>query len=136
MKKLYRSRESSVIAGLCGGVGEYFNIDPVIVRILFILSGIWGVGILLYVIGWVIVPLREYNDSGQVIDSEQEGMAVNKNAKYFPGLILILIGACFLFVKFWHWISFYYLFSILIIVVGVILIYRAVTSDKEGKDES
>lgn len=136
MKKLYRSRESSVIAGLCGGLGEYFNIDPVIIRILFIVTGIWGMGILLYVIGWVIVPLREYGASGQVVESQKTGVELNKNVKYFPGLILILIGASFLFVRFWNWISFYYLFSIAIIVIGVILIYRSLSSKKEGNNES
>lgn len=133
MKKLYRSRESSVIAGLCGGLGEYFNIDPVIVRILFIVAGIWGAGILLYIIGWVIVPQRKYDDSGQVIEVEGEGVELNKNAKYWPGLILILIGASFLFVKFWHWLSFYYVFAIGVIVVGVVLIYKALSTDKGGE---
>jgi Putative stress-responsive transcriptional regulator len=43
MKKLYRSRENKVLAGVCGGIGEYFEIDPVIVRLIWIvLTMIWG----------------------------------------------------------------------------------------------
>lgn len=56
-KRLYRSTKDKIIGGLCGGIAEYFNIDPVIVRlivvILFLLSG-WG--FLAYLIGWIIVP--------------------------------------------------------------------------------
>ena len=59
MNKLYRSRESSIIAGVCGGMGEYFNIDPVIVRIIFILLLLpYGIGLLIYVFSWITVPLR------------------------------------------------------------------------------
>ncbi|WP_148339648.1 PspC domain-containing protein [Aquicella siphonis] len=58
-KKLYRSRRESMIAGVCGGIAEYFNIDPTWVRILFVLfffAG--GCALLAYVILWVLVPLR------------------------------------------------------------------------------
>ncbi|MDY0379835.1 MAG: PspC domain-containing protein [Defluviitoga tunisiensis] len=48
MKKLYRSRENKVLAGVCGGIGEYFEIDPVIVRLIWIvLTMIWGFGLFL-----------------------------------------------------------------------------------------
>lgn len=58
-RKLYRSRTDSVIAGVCGGLAEYFNIDPVIVRIVTVLllfAG--GSGILAYLILWLVVPLQ------------------------------------------------------------------------------
>jgi phage shock protein PspC (stress-responsive transcriptional regulator) len=56
-KKLYRSMENRKIAGVCGGLGEYFDIDPVIIRvvwILFMLAG--GTGILAYILAWIIIP--------------------------------------------------------------------------------
>ena len=57
MKKLTRSRTARVIAGICGGLGEYFNIDPVIFRIVFIVLSLGGgFGIVLYLIMWVAVP--------------------------------------------------------------------------------
>lgn len=64
MKKLYRSRNNRWIAGVCGGLGEYLNIDPTIVRILwviFILTSFkwWffgGWGVILYIILWIIIP--------------------------------------------------------------------------------
>lgn len=58
-KKLYRSRKNSMIAGICGGLAEYFNIDPAWIRLAFILlffAG--GCALLVYLIMWVIIPLQ------------------------------------------------------------------------------
>ena len=57
MKKLYRSVENRMIGGVCGGIGEYFDIDPTLVRLLtvaFVLAG--GSGLIGYIIGWIIIP--------------------------------------------------------------------------------
>jgi phage shock protein C len=57
VKKFYRSKEDKVIAGICGGIGEYFGIDSTLVRliwIIIILAG--GAGIIAYIIAWLIVP--------------------------------------------------------------------------------
>jgi phage shock protein PspC (stress-responsive transcriptional regulator) len=57
MKKLYRSRTNRILGGVCGGIGEYFDIDPTIIRllwILFIFAG--GSGIIAYIIALLIVP--------------------------------------------------------------------------------
>ncbi|NMB12652.1 MAG: PspC domain-containing protein [Firmicutes bacterium] len=57
MSRLYRSRSNRVIAGVAGGVGEYFNVDPVIVRLLLVLLGVaGGNGVLLYLIAWILIP--------------------------------------------------------------------------------
>jgi phage shock protein C len=56
-KRLYRSKKERMIAGVCGGVADYFNIDPVVARIIFVVLGLgWGGGFLLYLIMWIIVP--------------------------------------------------------------------------------
>jgi phage shock protein C len=56
-KKLYRSRNDQMIAGVCAGIAEYFDLDPTIVRILFVLLAIGPVpGILVYIILAVIMP--------------------------------------------------------------------------------
>ncbi|MCS6842016.1 MAG: PspC domain-containing protein [Roseiflexus sp.] len=55
--RLVRSRRDAVIAGVCGGLGEYFQIDPVIVRLIFVLVTLTsGLGFLLYPILWIIMP--------------------------------------------------------------------------------
>ncbi len=56
-KKLYRSKEDRKIAGVCGGLGEYFDIDPTIVRLIWLaMLFAVGSGVLAYIIGWIIVP--------------------------------------------------------------------------------
>lgn len=56
-KKLYRSIDERVVGGVCGGIAEYFKVDPVLVRIIFILLVFGaGSGLLAYIIAWIIVP--------------------------------------------------------------------------------
>ena len=57
IKKLYRSKKNRVIAGVCGGIGEYFNVDPTLIRVIWILFALaLGSGILAYIIAWIIIP--------------------------------------------------------------------------------
>lgn len=62
VKKLYRSRTNRRIAGVCGGLGEYFNLDPTIWRIIFILLLLPGglPGFVPYIILWFFVPLEPH----------------------------------------------------------------------------
>ena len=56
-KKFCRSRKSRIIAGICGGLAEYFDIDPIIVRLItlmLVLSA--GAGLIAYIIAWIVVP--------------------------------------------------------------------------------
>lgn len=56
-KRLYRSRDNRMIAGVCGGIGEYFNIDPTLIRLLLLFLTIWGGGgVVVYFIAWLIIP--------------------------------------------------------------------------------
>jgi phage shock protein PspC (stress-responsive transcriptional regulator) len=58
MKKLYRSKTDRKLAGICGGLGNYFNIDPTLVRVGFVVLALPGglPGVLPYLILWVIIP--------------------------------------------------------------------------------
>ena len=56
-KKLYRSKKNRKIAGICGGIAEYFDIDPIIIRLItliLVLSA--GGGLIAYIVAWIIVP--------------------------------------------------------------------------------
>ena len=56
-KRLYRSRANRLLGGVCGGLAEYFNVDPTIMRIIIILlTLLGGVMIVIYIVLWVIVP--------------------------------------------------------------------------------
>ncbi|MFW6149127.1 MAG: PspC domain-containing protein [Atribacterota bacterium] len=64
MKKLYRSRKDSKIAGVCGGIAEYFDVDPTIIRLLALLTIFFGGGgIIAYIIAWIIIPLEPIEGS-------------------------------------------------------------------------
>lgn len=69
-KKLYRSQPDKIIAGVAGGLAEYFEVDPMIVRLLFILiTIIGGSGVLIYIILWLLLP-RDPNEPA-IINEEK-----------------------------------------------------------------
>jgi phage shock protein C len=71
MRLLYRSQQNKIFAGILGGVGEYFNVDPVFIRLIFVaLTLVTGVvpGIITYVTALFIVPMQ--SDVTKVIDVE------------------------------------------------------------------
>jgi phage shock protein PspC (stress-responsive transcriptional regulator) len=56
-KKLYRSTTDRKIAGVCAGLGEYFKVDPTLVRLIFVVLALaGGPGVLLYIILWMVMP--------------------------------------------------------------------------------
>ena len=79
MKKLYRSRKDTKIAGVCGGIAEYFNVDSNIIRLLAVLTIFFGGGgIIAYIIAWIIVPLESVKDKSsdkQTSRSREENQA-------------------------------------------------------------
>lgn len=60
MKRLYLSDDNRKIGGVCGGLGEYFEIDPTIVRIVFIIFTLlsFGLGLLGYLLMWLVIPRK------------------------------------------------------------------------------
>ena len=57
-KRLYRIVEGKMIAGVCGGIAEYLNIDPTVVRLIWALLALGGAGILAYIIAALIIPVK------------------------------------------------------------------------------
>lgn len=56
-RKLYRSRQNRMLCGVCGGIGDYFNIDPTVVRLLWIIFCMCGGGgIIAYIIAAIVIP--------------------------------------------------------------------------------
>ncbi len=57
-RRLHRSRNEKIIGGVCGGLAEYFNVDPVLVRAIFVVITLMGgAGLLLYLVLWAVTPL-------------------------------------------------------------------------------
>lgn len=68
-KKLFRSTDDYIIAGVCGGLADYFNIDSSLIRIIFILLTLFGGGgILIYLILWLVTP----KEKGEEIEIDRE----------------------------------------------------------------
>lgn len=57
IRRLYRSGKDRILGGVCGGIAEYLGVDPVIIRLLWIVGTLaWGAGIILYIIFWIVIP--------------------------------------------------------------------------------
>ncbi len=58
-RKLYRSRSDRKLAGVCGGLAEFFSLDPTLIRVLFVILALaGGSGIVIYLAMWIMVPSR------------------------------------------------------------------------------
>jgi phage shock protein C len=56
-QRLYRSQNERMLAGVCGGLGKFFGIDPTIMRLIFVVLALMGgPGLLIYIIMWIVVP--------------------------------------------------------------------------------
>ena len=66
-KKLYRSKYDRKLLGICGGIAEYLNIDPTIVRVIWALAAVFGAGLLAYIVCALIIPEKP---DGNVVDSQ------------------------------------------------------------------
>ena len=117
---LRRSRTDRVIAGVCGGVGRYLGVDPVLIRVAFVVLAIaGGGGFLLYVLGWILIP------------EEKEGEQIGENtppsadmARLVFGGALIAIGVILLLGLSLPSIG-KYLWPLALIAIGLALIVRA-----------
>jgi phage shock protein PspC (stress-responsive transcriptional regulator) len=59
-RRLYRSKTEKMLGGVCGGLGELLDIDPTIVRLVFVLLTIWGgAGAIIYLVLWLIAPYKD-----------------------------------------------------------------------------
>lgn len=127
MQKLRRSRKDRMIGGVCGGLGEYFHIDPVIVRLIFVLLLFAnGIGLLAYILFWIIVP-EEPSEGGEVQSKEEEDMTkAATRGNLWGGAILIIIGLYFLLrnLGFLGGLDFSLVWPVILIVIGLFLLFK------------
>lgn len=127
-KKLYRSRESRVIGGVCGGIGEYFEIDPVIVRLIFlILFFVFGVGLVTYIIAWIIIPDRPLDEAKVEYEIDEEAVKKQKEKRMkVLGYVLFGLGVFFI-LELWFDLDFELgaeFWSVGLILIGLVLIFK------------
>ena len=143
-KKLYRNNDDSIIAGVCGGLADYFEIDVTLVRVIFVLLLIGGgSGFLIYLVLWLITPMK----GGDETDFKEEaGELLEKTAKKTKtmakeikkeikvskrhsgsifGLILMVLGVLILIEKIVPiYINWDYVWPIILVVLGAYLVFR------------
>ncbi|MBN1617780.1 PspC domain-containing protein [Candidatus Dojkabacteria bacterium] len=146
-QRIYRSETNKVIAGVCGGLGEFFNIDPVIIRLIFVLMVLFGgSGMLIYLIMWIIVPLKssvsqsteatikqnakEFENKAKKAAVDLEKTVKKTDTKLWFGLIILFLGFFFLLQNFginlnpFRFINFSILWPILIIFLGILIVIK------------
>ncbi len=88
--RLTRATDDKVVSGLCGGLGRYFGVDPVVFRIAFVVLALaGGSGILAYLVGWVLVPDDQGASALRVAGNERRQKAVAAVLAGFGVLLLV-----------------------------------------------
>lgn len=148
-KKLFRSNKDKMLAGVAGGLAEYFAIDPTLVRIIFVVSLFaGGAGVVAYIILWIVVPEEPFvfatpgqqaeskssEESGSIPDDTArstqqqyyQAMAEQKHKRSSVlGIILVVVGLLFLLDNFIPRIHFGDFWPLLFVAVGVGLLLNA-----------
>jgi phage shock protein C len=150
MRRLYRSKKDRVISGICGGIGEYFKIDPVIVRVIAVaLLFMGGAGIIAYIIGIFIIPEAPNGETAE--EKRPEKMAVDTKGEVAPageeprrnsastgalviGIILVVLGGLFLmrnfplFDDYYWWVRtqlHHFFWPGILVLVGIFMIFKS-----------
>jgi phage shock protein PspC (stress-responsive transcriptional regulator) len=156
-KKFYRSRTEKVFAGVCGGLAEYFDLDVILVRLLFLVLIVFaGGGLFAYIILWIITPEKpidysqfqnpptmENNPSPHEEPKGSQEKSKNDPFRYPPrhhkdrgnligGLVLITLGALFLADEFIPHVSFSDLWPIILVVIGIGLLINSFSGRKNN----
>jgi phage shock protein C len=142
-KRFYRSTTDRVIGGVAAGLAEYFSLDPVLIRLLFVLFALFGGGgALVYIIFWIVIPEKPHNlnqtqnqptmettqnpQEETTYSSRPADPGVKKEApvvkktkgSLIGGLVLITVGAIFLADEFFPGVNFGDLWPLILIVIG------------------
>jgi phage shock protein C len=141
-KKIFRSNEDRIIAGICSGLGEYFEIDSSLIRILFILLFIGGgSGFLIYILLWMVIPMKKEigikkelkglakdlkNKAGLMAKDVQTNIRIQRAKRMsILGILLILTGLVIIWNQFAPiTIQWEFVWPALLIITGILLIVR------------
>ena len=120
-RRLLRSREDRVIGGVAGGVGAYLGIDPVIVRLVFVVLALaGGGGILAYIVAWIVIP--EAPEDGAPVPQ-----GTSSSTPVLAGLVLVALGGLLLADQLLPAFSWRYVGPVLLILFGGLLLAQRAT---------
>jgi len=143
MKRLHKSRKNKVIAGVCGGIAEYLDVDPVLIRliaVLFFFTG--GATLIAYIVGMIIMPKPPLEEIGNAPSVQEPNAAPSPVSQaeihgsagsLIIGVILIVFGIHFLLRNipffhpyyWWFWdMGWQFFWPSILILVGLLVIFR------------
>jgi len=140
-----------MIAGVCGGIAEYFDIDSTLVRLLTVLVVlIGGAGVVAYIIAWIVIPKNPEQVSDEAFEkrenikekvkkgakdvieevkehfeSDEPSHKSEKNRRIFGGIIVIVIGLIFLLNSLLPWVGWGRLWPVILIAIGITIMIQA-----------
>ncbi|HPD66519.1 MAG TPA: PspC domain-containing protein [Ignavibacteriales bacterium] len=148
MQTLFKSSKNKKIAGVCGGLGEFFNFDPNIIRVIFVVLSLnFGITLILYIALWLILPydfelkksdeqnnsqksnqsneneivVEPVEETNTVVTDNQEIKKSERNSKF--GIFLILLGSTILAFNYFD-VDFSLFIPIILIILGLILLLK------------
>lgn len=130
MNRLYRSKKNRMIAGVAGGLAEYFGVDVTLVRLLWVLAVlIGGTGVLVYIIAVIVIPeekgLPGHPEAGQgEAGAVKEKGPHNERMRRNAGLLLISLGIIFLAHELLPWAFMRFSWPLLLIALGIYILLR------------
>ncbi|GAA3347283.1 PspC domain-containing protein [Amorphoplanes nipponensis] len=120
MRRLRRSRSDRVIGGVCGGLGRYLGVDPVLLRIAAVaLVLASGLGVLAYVIAWIAVP----DDAGE--PEPAPARSSPGSLSWYAGIVLVALGGVLLLRLVAPWFDVALVWPLIIILAGVLVLISA-----------
>ena len=124
-KKLKCSSNDVIIAGVCGGIGEYFEIDSLWIRLIAILLIFFnGLGIILYLVAWILMEkpnkMRKNQKNIEEITKEYNNKGIR-----LVGIIFILFGIIFFLKNYYHYvIDWQLVWPVLLVLLGLLLLFK------------
>ena len=129
-KRLERDLSNRVLGGVCSGLGNYFGVDPIFWRLLFIILCLIPAipGILIYIILWIVMPEGKGRSNAapgdpQNIDVSQSNKPINRDGRWITGLVFIGIGTFWLLTRYIPQITWQTVWPVILIAIGVFFLF-------------
>lgn len=145
-KQLYRSKHNRLVSGVCGGIAEYLDMDPTLIRLVWvIITMMGGIGFIAYLVSVVIIPENPYGSHVHGVEKTPENdvtateyhahrpEGISRKNRILAGVFFIGLGIIFFMEQYFYWMDFEKLWPLLLIVLGVYIIYRGKGENKIEK---
>lgn len=141
-KRLQRPPDKAMIGGVCAGIADYFEVDPTWLRLLAVLLIFAsGFGLVAYIVAWIVIPRGALAavgenptvESANFVPLRQE--SPSRGMGFIPGIVLILLGMVFLFDELFWWFDWDYVWPLLIVGAGVLMIFHSLKPSQATRRE-